>query len=212
MFRTLLSILFFSFYAAGAADVAGKWAVSATGPDGRDYRPFLEFSRRGGSLTGSMIAPHGGPVALQDLRLQDGRLTFRVPFGDAVYQVKFTVSDKSMDGTYTAPDGSSGPVHAVRADNSSRIAGAWKGRAKGNTGQDRDFRLELLDAGGKITGTVTIHEGDLPVENAKLEGDRLTFQLTVDDGTYHIELTVGDNTMKGSYSGPGGETGEISCA
>lgn len=92
-----------------------------------------------------------------------------------------------------------------------RVAGKWKASAKSNTGRQYEIQLELIEEGGKVTGTLTANEGSVPIEEGKLEGNRLTFKLAVDEGSYSITLTVDGDRMKGHYTGPGGETGDISA-
>jgi hypothetical protein len=95
---------------------------------------------------------------------------------------------------------------------SASVAGKWKGQGKTNSGRERAFVLELTDENGKIAGTLSVDEGTVAIEDAKVEGNELTFKLSVDEGTYTIKVTVDGSSMKGSYRGPGGESGDITAA
>jgi metallo-beta-lactamase family protein len=50
-----------------------------------------------------------------------------------------------------------------------------------------------------------------PIEEAKLDGDQLTFKISNGEGVYSLKLTVAGNAMKGSYTGPNNETGKVSA-
>ena len=76
------------------------------------------------------------------------------------------------------------------------------------------YKLDLLlkEEGGKLSGTLTTAGGEvLELREVKLEGEELSFKLDTDDGTYSVALKVSENTMKGSYTGPSGETGTVTA-
>jgi hypothetical protein len=92
------------------------------------------------------------------------------------------------------------------------VAGKWKGTAKTSEGRLYDLQLDLSSEGDKVSGTLIANEGTVPIEDGRVEGDQFTFKLSTDDGVYTMKLTVAADHMKGRYTGPGGESGEIAVS
>jgi hypothetical protein len=207
----IFALMFASITMAAAADVAGKWNVTATTSSGREYKLELELKNEGGKLTGTMASSEGS-IALEDVQLNGDQLSYKLPAG-AGYAVKFTVAGDSMKGTFSGGDGATGQTTAVRAGAaaSGGIAGKWKMSANSSGGRQYDVQLDLAQEGGKITGTASVPDGSAPIEEAKLDGDQLTFKISNGEGVYSLKLTVAGNAMKGSYTGPNNETGKVNA-
>jgi hypothetical protein len=56
--------------------------------------------------------------------------------------------------------------------------GTWKWSFTGQNGQARETTLKLKKDGDKISGTVSGRNGDTAIENAKLNGDEISFEVT----------------------------------
>ena len=208
-----LVVLLSCLCAVAATDVTGTWDVTATGPDGAEHKLGLELKGAPDKLIGSMSSPEG-TVEIEDVQLKGDQLSYKVPARGG-YVIRFTVSGNSMKGTFTGADGATGPMQASRANAaaaSPNVAGKWKGTAKSNNGRQYDIELELAIQGGKITGTLSAAEGSVQVQGAKLEGNQLSFKLATDEGEYSAKLTVSGNEMKGTYTAPGGETGNMTVS
>jgi hypothetical protein len=193
------------------ADVAGKWNVTAVTPEGSEMKAQMVLKNQGGNLAGEMISPRG-TFTLQDIKVSGEELTYKIATGDSVYGIKLAVTGDSMKGTWSGADGTSGAVTAKReaAAGDSGVVGKWKAEAKSDSGREYDILLEVQNAGGQLGGTLTVPEASIPISKAKLEGDNFTFELEVDNGTYVIKAVLKDNTLKGGYTGPGGEKGTFS--
>ncbi|HWQ53168.1 MAG TPA: hypothetical protein VN442_05750 [Bryobacteraceae bacterium] len=195
---------------ASAADVTGKWNVTATSPSGsRQYNLTLDLKEEAGKLSGTMSGPDGA-VALQDVKLEGDQLTYTVPAGSG-YKIKMTLADGSMKGTYTGNDGVTGPAVATRAAAASGIAGKWKAYAKAESGREYNVELNLATDNDKVTGSLIAPEGDVSITDGKLDGDQFSFRLLLDEGAYAVKLTVAGDTMSGAYTGPGGEKGKVTA-
>lgn len=60
--------------------------------------------------------------------------------------------------------------------------------------------------GGDLTGTATGPHGEMAIENGKVDGDVLTFTLTMGDGSLIMhEATVSEDQMAMTARGPWGE-------
>lgn len=69
---------------------------------------------------------------------------------------------------------------AIQAeDKKADPTGTWTWTMQGRDGQSRDVSLKLKKDGDKITGSVPGRDGgETAIENAKIEGDTLTFAVT----------------------------------
>jgi len=56
--------------------------------------------------------------------------------------------------------------------------GTWKWSITGQNGQSREFSLKLKLDGDKLTGTITGRGGDTAIEEAKIKGEDISFQVT----------------------------------
>ena len=61
------------------------------------------------------VSINGAPQRMMDkLELQRNHIRFDLPVGDQVYHLEGTVVKRTIDGTWTSDDGSSGSWHAQR--------------------------------------------------------------------------------------------------
>jgi len=88
------------------------------------------------------------------------------------------------------------------------VAGDWDVIAETSWGETYRLTLTLADDGGKITGSLLTPEGRTDLENVKLEGNTLTFEVWVAGSSYTVKAEVGENEMNGTWSG-GGDNGTV---
>ncbi|MBI4873323.1 MAG: hypothetical protein HY822_01680, partial [Acidobacteria bacterium] len=138
--------------------------------------------------------------------IEGGELLFKIAV-DGAYTIKCTVAGDSMKGSWTAPDGSTGPVTATRA--SAALAGKWKLNAKRPQGGEYNVEFEIKEEAGKLAGTLLADGAALPLQDVKLEGQDLSFKIAAPNGAYALKLTVAENAMKGSFTGPDSEAGPV---
>jgi hypothetical protein len=83
---------------------------------------------------------------------------------------------------------------------SAGVAGNWKGGAYRSDGtRTMDVVLVLKADAEKITGTVgPSPEEQIPITNAKLDADKLKFEVVTDEGVYYVDMTVAGDDLKGS--------------
>jgi len=55
--------------------------------------------------------------------------------------------------------------------------GIWMGEVAGRNGEKQDLAFQFQAAKGAITGVMFGDEFDLPVQDLKIEGDRITFSV-----------------------------------
>ena len=99
-----------------AADVAGKWSISAARPDGAEVKYMLVIQSQGDSYSG-VISSDEGEVALKDVKVKDAQLSFKVETDDADYEITATVDGDTMKGSYKL-NGNSGGTFTGRREGS----------------------------------------------------------------------------------------------
>jgi hypothetical protein len=90
------------------------------------------------------------------------------------------------------------------------VSGTWKGNVvvddpDGGSAIDTQVRAELLEKAGAITGTIGRQEDQQGehIQNAKLDGKRLTFEVssTEASGLIKFVLTLDGDRLEGDMSG-----------
>ena len=205
----IAALILLAAVTAAAADVAGKWNVIAKTPSGAEHKAVLELKEEGGKVTGSMASAET-TLPIENVKLEGDRLSYTLA-ADGEYKIAFTVARDEMKGTYTTPDGATGPMVARRAGAASGVAGSWQGQAKSEDGREYKFQLELAVEGSNVTGALSVPDGSVPLSGGRLDGNSLTFKLVLDEGAYDVKLAVAGSDMTGTYTGPGGEKGKITA-
>jgi len=213
MVTTLRGIVLITLMAAAAlaADIAGKWDVTAQSPAGRSMKLELVLKQDGDKIAGT-LGNERGTVDLTDVKLEGNDLNFKITV-EGVYTVKLALSGDSMKGTSTGSDGVAWQITAARpaAAPASALAGKWKLNGKRAGGGEDNVELELMDDGGKLTGAILAEGTKLPIQDVKLEGKELSFRLPTPQGDYTLKLTVGENSMKGTYWSGDNKPGEVTA-
>lgn len=215
MVTTLRGIVLITLLAGAglAADIAGKWDITAQSPAGRSMKLELVLKQDGDKVTGT-LGNERGTVDLTDAKLDGSDLSFKITV-EGVYTVKLTLSGDSMKGTSTGSDGTVWQIAAAKpaaaAAPAGGITGKWKLNGKRADGGEDNVELELNDDSGKLTGAILAEGTKLPIQDVKLEGKQLSFRLPTPQGDYTLKLTIGENSMKGTYSSGDSKPGELTA-
>ena len=205
-----------------AAKLAGTWKITVTTDDGQTYHPTLKIKHEGGQLAGTFVSDSGQEVKVTELKLDGGKLTFKCThdLGGQPINLKFeaTVAADALDGKVDYElGGDTGTVklNAKRAVEAVKLAGTWKITAKTDDGQTYHPTLKLEQHSDQITGTYITDDGQqVKVQDAKLDGGKLTFKVTHDFGGQPINLkfegTVASDALNGKVDYEvGGDTGTV---
>jgi hypothetical protein len=84
------------------------------------------------------------------------------------------------------------------------VDGHWQGTVSGPNG-DMTINFTFKADGTKLTGTVETPNGDQPINDGKIEGDKLSFKTQFQDNTIEHEGTVSGDTIQLKVKGPWGE-------
>lgn len=85
------------------------------------------------------------------------------------------------------------------------INGRWEGSISGPNG-DMQIGFTFKVDGAKLTGTVDSPNGDIPLEDGKVEGDHISFKTHFGDSEVKHEGTVSGDTIQLKVAGPWGES------
>lgn len=85
------------------------------------------------------------------------------------------------------------------------INGRWEGTVSGPNG---DFQLvfNFKVEGTKLTGSVETPNGDIPIDEGKVEGDHISFKTHFGDSEVNHEGTVSGDTIQLNVEGPWGKS------
>lgn len=67
---------------------------------------------------------------------------------------------------------------ASAQDKKPEITGTWKSSFTNQNGQVRETTMKLKAEGDKLTGTVSGRQNDTAIEEGKIKGDEISFQVT----------------------------------
>jgi hypothetical protein len=86
-------------------------------------------------------------------------------------------------------------LSALAAD----VSGKWTGTVVVDTDNARSVFLILKQNGSQITGSAGYTADEqVPIENGKVDGDTITFEVTTEDSMYKIKLVSDGEGMKGT--------------
>jgi hypothetical protein len=101
--------------------------------------------------------------------------------------------------------------------NAAELTGKWSGsfdisNAAGENKADSAY-MELKQAGGQVTGTAGPNaDKQWSIRNGKLEGQKLTFEVAIDDGgVITFDLVFDGSTIKGTANGKGADGESMSA-
>jgi len=74
------------------------------------------------------------------------------------------------------------------------VSGTWSGTVKlkrDGADQNNSAHLVLKQSGDTVTGTIGTNADDQrPIQNGKIQGDRITFEVGANNGNYKVSLKV----------------------
>jgi hypothetical protein len=93
------------------------------------------------------------------------------------------------------------------------VKGTWKGQINRPDGtKEEDIVLQLAQYGDSVTGKVGTHLDELiPVQNVKLDGSKLTFEVAAHQATFTFTLVFDGDTATGGVIRTRNGQSEPSC-
>jgi len=86
-------------------------------------------------------------------------------------------------------------LSALAAD----VTGNWTGTVVADPDNSRSVYFMFKQNGSQLTGTAGYTADEqVPIENGKIDGDTITFEVTTDDAMYKIKLVSDGEGLKGT--------------
>ena len=85
------------------------------------------------------------------------------------------------------------------------VDGRWQGSISGPNG-DMTINFTFKADGTKLTGAVATPNGDVPIEDGKIDGDKLSFNTHFQDSVIEHQGTLSGDTIQLKVKGPWGES------
>jgi hypothetical protein len=93
--------------------------------------------------------------------------------------------------------------------NAADLAGTWKGSMETQMGATEV--TITIQPGSALAGKVKAGEYETPMENARLDGDKISFEMNVEHGKVTYQGTVAGDEMKFNVTGTQGDRYSLVC-
>jgi hypothetical protein len=89
------------------------------------------------------------------------------------------------------------------------VAGKWTGQMP-TRGETANVTFDFKEAGGKVSGTMTGPQGEVTLQDVKVEGDQISFSTMGGNAKILFKGTVSGDEIKMSRMREGGQAREFS--
>ena len=181
----------------------GQWDLSYRYGD-QDMAAKLVVSQKAdGALDAKWISQRG-ESAISNVKFADGKLSFtrKIKFNDNEFETTFegTVAGDKLTGVNKSERGEI-PVTGQR------FGGALIGKWELTSTSERGTRTNILTVRGDLSGRYETF-GEVPIKDLKLEGNQVSFKVTMGFGDQAREAefkgTLDGKSLKGQISTPNG--------
>ncbi len=206
---TLAAVLALSCSAAAFAQQApGDWNGQFTIPPGVTRTVGVHIDQGAAGLSGTIFSPDNntGPVAIADVAMTNGVLTFKTPATRSGFEGKWDETKKAWAGDYTTPNGKfpltlasgkiapAGPVPAIAG-----MDGRWEGKLQGimpivvRLKTDIDGTLAQMDSPSQ-------NAVGMPIRTFTRNGQKVAFAIPGSAITYEGDLSADGQTLSGTFA------------
>jgi len=196
MFIIILSINSKAQHKQFYSPIMGRWDITISTADGKQYPSWLEVTLSGNStLVGQFVASGGSARPVAHVHFDDNKLSFAIPpqweqeTNDL--KVEGTLQDDKLTGTIISPSGKIVNWTGVRAPSLKRTKPPVWGKA------------ESIFNGKDLTGWHALGTNQWVVENGVLKSPHSGANLVTDklynDFKLHIEFRIPEGSNSGVY-------------
>ncbi len=188
---------------AAAGGISGIWASVATTPNG-ELPLSLELKQEGDKVTGSLSSDMGS-LPIQAGSFKENKLQFDVEIGTNVYRVQATLQEDKFTGNWAPAGGGEGGAWSAKRkaepapEAITALDGTWDSVAT-TSGGDLRFQMVFKQSGETVTGHAITPDGNLSIQKGSLIGDKFTFQIEFQGGTYRVDATLTGGKLTGKWS------------
>ncbi len=166
-----------------------KWSTTSRRGNGNGQRDsWVKLAYAKGKLTG-VYRTTRSQAPIKDAQLEGKELSFKVERGfggrTSTMVYKGTLSSDGITGTYAFRRGDedrSAEWKAERDTPEVDAVGEWTWTSRfGRRGQERENKIVLRKEGEGLAGHVIARGGEMPIDDAELDGDRVRFEVTMEN-------------------------------
>lgn len=103
-----------------AADLSGRWAVTATDPEGQAYKSEMILQHQGDNWTGTVKARER-EIPMEQIKVDGTTLTFKLPWGEYKLTITLKLDEEGLKGTFVTESGDTGPLSAKKLAEAGRL-------------------------------------------------------------------------------------------
>ena len=171
---------------------------------------MLNLKQEGGKVSGDFVGFSGKPASIQDVKLKDGELSFKVPQEMGPNKVTITfvakLAGEKMLGTakILMPFGTREFGFQGEHLNTPMVSatGTWKLRVAVKDGPTFEPTLKLSQTGTSLKGVYVGEQGETAIDNALIFGDEVTFDVARDRNgkkyRLHYQGKIKGDALQGS--------------
>jgi hypothetical protein len=183
-----------------AANLSGKWKGKIE-VNGESIDLVYDLKADGDKLTGSVTGPIG-TLKLEKGKIDGDKISFELTFGDNHVRHEGKLADGKIKITTHMPQGDRQYTVARAAG----IDGKWETKIKLPDGTELPLKYDFKTDGKKLSGTVESPAGTLDLQAGKIDGEHITYKLTIMDKEVSYQGTVADEKIHlKSHGGPFGD-------
>jgi hypothetical protein len=173
---------------------------------------MLNLKEEDGKVSGEFVGFGGKATPIQDVKLKDGELSFKVPqeMGPNKATITFVakLAGDRMQGTakLALPMGVRDLAFQAERLKTPTVsaAGTWKLRVARKDGPGVEPTLKLTQSGTSLKGTYIGEQGETAIENALVFGDEITFDVARERNgnkyRLHYQGKIKGDTVTGSVN------------
>lgn len=193
--------------AAPEVSLSGSWTL-LNEREGEKKEYHIVLHHEGEKLSGTWVSPRTGMQTIESGTFKDGKLALKVTRRreetTRVYTVEAEQNETGkFEGRLTIDGHAAGPVVMTRS--TSPAAGKWSVISKApDGGREYPSTIEIAEEGGKLTGKSASQLGEFSLQALKMEGEKLSFELTLPIGGNDVTFVVttefeGGNKLLGRW-------------
>lgn len=166
-----------------AESAPGTWKWSFTGQNGQAFETTLKLTQDGDKLAGKISGRVGADRDIEEASIKDGTVKFTVK-RERDGQTFVTKYEGKIAGNKITGKSSSDrngeartrDWEAVRLADVAKWGGTWTAWSTRPDGQKMESKLTLKQEGEKITGSVKRGDTETELQDAKVNGNEITFR------------------------------------
>jgi len=81
------------------------------------------------------------------------------------------------------------------------VVGTWDCTSTDDAGQAANWTMVVKEDNGALAGTLSGDPGEFTMVEPKLEGNKFTFKVIVNEVSYTVEATIDGKKLDGKYKG-----------